>query len=252
MVGLNCSGEGIIPWDEFVDPSKATPPEPQWSADDTAVIMYTSGTTGDPKGVQLTLRNLVHEIHSVVEPLDAAGLWPDGDCGSRHVTPPRENRIGTVGKPIRGVSIRIDQPSEEGIGEVWVRGPIIMKGYYRDPTRTAETMHGEWLRTGDLGFIRPDGNLVITGRSKDVIVLANGEKVYPEEMEAHYSRSLLIKEICLVGAREDGGSASESLHAIVVPDLDEFRRRGETAIMEMIRFEVENLSKQLKGKGKIE
>ena len=67
--------------------------------------------------------------------------------------------------------------------------PIIMKGYYRDAAKTAEAMQGEWFRTGDLGFIRPDGNLVITGRSKDVIVLTSGEKVYPEEMEAHYSQS---------------------------------------------------------------
>jgi long-chain acyl-CoA synthetase len=175
--------------------------------------------------------------------LQAYGLTETSAAAT--VTPPRENRIGTVGKPIRGVSVRIDQPSEEGIGEVWIRGPIIMKGYYRDAGKTTEAMQGEWFRTGDLGFIRPDGNLVITGRSKDVIVLTSGEKVYPEEMEAHYSQSLLIKEICLLGTRPDRGAVGESLHAIVVPDLDEFRRRGETAIMEMIRFEIENLSKAL-------
>jgi long-chain acyl-CoA synthetase len=64
-------------------------------------------------------------------------------------------------------------------------------------------------------------------------------------MEAHYSRSLLIKEICLLGVRQERGPVGETLHAIVVPDLDEFRRRGETAVMEMIRFEIENLSKEL-------
>src|SRR5262249_49483367 len=100
--------------------------------------------------------------------------------------------------------------------------------------------------SGDLGYIRPDGNLVITGRSKDVIVLANGKNVYPEEIEAHYAQSPFVKEICVMGiAESEHGPIGEKLHAVVVPDMDEFRRRGLTGIAEMIRFELENLSKQL-------
>src|SRR5262249_24379887 len=82
-------------------------------------------------------------------------------------------------------------------------------------------------------------------RSKDVIVLPNGENVYPEELETHYSRSPFIKDICIMGVSQNGSLGKEILHAIVVPDMEEFRRRGQTAIREMIRFEIENLSKQV-------
>ena len=161
-------------------------------------------------------------------------------------TPPDEDSIGTVGTPIRGVSIQIDSPNDQGIGEVWVRGPILMKGYYQSPEQTAEALKDGWFRTGDLGFINPKGYVSITGRSKDVIVLANGENVYPEELEAHYSRTPFIKDICIMGISHNGsGPGKEVLHAIIVPDMDEFRRCGQTAIMEMIRFEIENLSKQV-------
>jgi long-chain acyl-CoA synthetase len=162
------------------------------------------------------------------------------------ITPVTDNRVGSVGKPIRGVEVRIDAPNQEGVGEVWIRGPLLMKGYYRDPEKTAETIVDGWLRTGDLGFIHDDGNLTITGRSKDVIVLSNGKNIYPEELETHYSQSPFIKEIAVIGITEEGDQpAGEILHAIVVPDLDEFRRKGQTAIMEMIRFEIEGLSRQV-------
>ena len=157
-----------------------------------------------------------------------------------------DNAIGTVGKPLRGVSVRIDAPNDKGIGEVWIRGPIVMTGYYRDAEKTREAMTDGWFRSGDMGYLRPDGNLVITGRSKDVIVLANGKNIYPEELEAHYVQTPLVKELCIVGLPEsDGGPAGEKLHAVVVPDLDEFRRRRDTSITESIRFDFENLSRQL-------
>jgi len=176
--------------------------------------------------------------------LQAYGLTETAAAAT--ATPARQNVIGTVGKPIRGVSLRIDSPGADGIGEVWIRGPILMKGYYLNEEETRRVMPDGWLRSGDLGYIRPDGNLVITGRSKDVIVLANGKNVYPEEVEAHYAQSPFVKEICVMGAPEAPGSPSgERLHAVIVPDMDEFRRRGQTAISETVRFEIEGLSKQL-------
>ena len=163
------------------------------------------------------------------------------------VTPVRDNSVGTVGKPIRGVGIRIEAPDGTGVGEVCVSGPILMQGYHRDPGATREVLRNGWLHTGDLGFIDTAGNLRITGRSKDVIVLANGENVYPEEVEARYLQCPLIKEICIIGVPETDHDVpvGEKLQAVVVPDLDEFRKRGQTAIVETVRFEMENLSKQL-------
>jgi long-chain acyl-CoA synthetase len=176
--------------------------------------------------------------------LQAYGLTETSAAAT--ATPPEDDSIGTVGKPVRGVTIRIDSPNEQGIGEVWIRGPILMKGYYLSPEQTRDAIKDGWFRTGDLGFIDARGYLSITGRSKDVIVLANGENVYPEELETHYSRSPFIKDICIMGVSQNGsGPGKEILHAVVVPDMEEFRRRGQTAIVEMIRFEIENLSKQV-------
>ena len=184
----------------------------------------------------------LHDLGYTV--LEAYGLTETSAAAT--ITPVGDNHIGTVGIPLRGVTVRIDSPNHEGIGEVWVRGPVLMKGYYRAPDQTSETILDGWLHTGDLGFIDAAGALSITGRSKDVIVLANGKNVYPEELETHYSQSPFIKEICIVGIPEDDHTpANEILHAMVVPEMDEFRRRGQTAIMEMIRFDIENLSKQL-------
>jgi long-chain acyl-CoA synthetase len=176
--------------------------------------------------------------------LQAYGLTETS--GAATVTPLGEDCIGTVGRPLRGVTVHVDSPNEQGIGEVWIRGPVLMNGYYLAGEQTAEAIKDGWFHTGDLGVIDPRGYLSITGRSKDVIVLSNGENVYPEELETHYSRSPFIKDICIMGISQNGGGpGNEILHAIVVPDMEEFKRRGQTAIIEMIRFEIENLSKQV-------
>jgi long-chain acyl-CoA synthetase len=200
-------------------------------------ILASGGSRFDPRIAQ-DLSELGYTV------LQAYGLTETSAAAT--ITPVRENEVGTVGKAIRGVTIRIDSPNEEGVGEVCIRGPIVMKGYYRSPEQTAEAIRNGWFYTGDLGFIRHDGNLVITGRSKDVIVLSSGKKAYPEELETHYAKSPYIKEICIMGLTDpSSGPEGETLHAIVVPDMDEFRRLGQTNISEMIRFEIENLSKQL-------
>jgi long-chain acyl-CoA synthetase len=200
-------------------------------------LLASGGSRFDPQ-IAKDLSELGYSI------LQAYGLTETSAAAT--ATPPEDDSIGTVGKPVRGVTIRIDSPNEQGIGEVWIRGPILMKGYYQSPEQTRDAIKDGWFRTGDLGFIDGRGYLSITGRSKDVIVLANGENVYPEELETHYSRSPFIKDICIMGVSQNGsGPGEETLHAIVVPDMDEFRRRGQTAIAEMIRFEIENLSKQV-------
>ena len=200
-------------------------------------LLASGGSRFDPRIAQ-ELDQLGYTI------LQAYGLTESSAAAT--ITPIAGNHIGTVGKPLRGVTIRIDSANGDGVGEVLIGGPVLMKGYHEDPDETSRAIVNGWLRTGDLGFIDGDGFLSITGRSKDVIVLANGENVYPEELETHYSKSLYIKEICILGLQENSGhSSGEVLHAIVVPDMDEFRRRGQTAIMEMIRFEIENLSKQV-------
>jgi long-chain acyl-CoA synthetase len=160
------------------------------------------------------------------------------------ITPVKQNEVGTVGQPLRGVTIRIDQANDEGVGEVCISGPVLMSGYYRNPEATADAVRDGWLHTGDLGRLDSDGNLTLTGRSKDVIVLSSGKNIYPEEVEEHYEKSPFIKEMCVMGLPEASGPG-DTLHAVVVPDLDEFRMRNQTAIGDMIRYELENRSRAL-------
>ena len=161
-------------------------------------------------------------------------------------TPLDELRGDTVGRPIEGVDVRINEPDEEGIGEVWARGPSLMTGYYRDPEATAEALHEGWLRTGDLGRLLPNGHLQITGRAKDVIVLASGKNIYPDELEGYYGQSELVEEIYICGVADAEGRG-ERLHAVVVPDLEAARRRGYVNVREMIKWDLETMGAKLPG-----
>jgi long-chain acyl-CoA synthetase len=126
---------------------------------------------------------------------------------------------GQVGKPIPGVSIKIDSPDDNGVGEVLARGPNVMAGY-TDPeaTRHAKDDDG-WLRTGDLGKLDRDGRLVLVGRVKDVIVTSTGENVYPDDVERMLGKVPHVLELAIVGVT--GRSGGERVGCIAVPEEDE-------------------------------
>ena len=111
-------------------------------------------------------------------------------------------RKDSVGPAIPGVEVRIDNPGENGVGEIVARGENVMLGYYNDPEKTAEIIKDGWLYTGDMGRIDKDGFLFICGRKKNVIVLSNGKNVFPEELETLINLSPAIKE-CIVYAEGD-------------------------------------------------
>ena len=190
------------------------------------------------------------------ELLQAYGLTETS--GGAVVTPPGDNVMGSVGKPLWGTEVRIvdssaspvgvDRPPTTAtmVGEIALRGPIVMKGYYKRPDATAEVLRDGWLYTGDLGYLDARANLFITGRAKEVIVLSSGKNVYPEEIEAHYTRSPFIKEICVVGLQSEPGEPySERLHGVVVPNFELLRERKVVNTREVIRFDIETLSAQL-------
>ena len=160
------------------------------------------------------------------------------------VTEPGNVDVTTVGRPLPGHEVRIDRPNDEGVGEILIRGPSVMAGYWNRPEATREVIDDDgWLKSGDLGRFDTRGNLVISGRAKEMIVLASGKNVFPQELDDHYAGHELIQEVCVVGLPETGGG--ERLHAVVVPDFEEFRRRGSVTIDDYIRFEMENLSLEL-------
>jgi len=100
-----------------------------------------------------------------------------------------ENKKGSVGKLLPNCEAKVVDE------EIWVRGSSVMQGDYKMPEQTAETLEDGWLKTGDLGYVDEDDFVYITGRRKNLIILANGENVSPEELENQLSRSALVKEI---------------------------------------------------------
>ena len=111
----------------------------------------------------------------------------------------------TVGKRLPCLEWRIDSPNEEGIGEICVKGDTVMKGYYKQPEKTAEVIRDGWFYTGDYGYIDADDQLVITGRKKNIIVLNNGKNVYPEEIEGYIQGIPYIEEVVVQGLKNDKG-----------------------------------------------
>ena len=156
------------------------------------------------------------------------------------------NRIkrGSVGLPLPQVEVKIMNPDKEGVGEIAVRGPNVMKGYYRNPEETDKVIKDGWFFTGDLGYIDNEGYLYITGRTKEVIVLSSGKNIYPEEIEKHYLQSPLIKEICVFGIEKKPGIA-DSLQAIVVPNIDYMREKKIANFNEAVRWQINALSAKL-------
>lgn len=108
-------------------------------------------------------------------------------------------KYGSVGKPMNSVEILIKNPDSNGIGEIAVKGPNVMLGYYNNETQTNAVLKDGWLYTGDLGYIDKDGFLFITGRKKDLIVLKNGKKVFPEEIELLVNRLDEVEESFVYG-----------------------------------------------------
>ncbi len=162
------------------------------------------------------------------------------------INPLDRMRPGSVGIPLPGVEVKIVNPNPDGVGEIAIRGANVMQGYYENPAATAEVMQDGWFLSGDLGFLATDGYLTITGRAKEVIVLSSGKNIYPEEVEEQYLKSPYIREICLVPqTAERGGAEVEGLLALVLPDLDYFRAEGMTNVFETVRWDMENIGRNL-------
>ncbi|MCX5716346.1 MAG: AMP-binding protein [Candidatus Omnitrophica bacterium] len=157
--------------------------------------------------------------------------------------PVRKQKFGSVGMVIPDVEIKILNPDKNKTGEVLIKGPNVMKGYYKRPKETEEVLKSGWFYSGDFGHIDKDGYLFLTGRLKEIIVLSSGKNIYPEEIETHYQKSPFIKELCVLGILKEG--ATEELGAVIVPDAEHFKKIGEVNIREKIKWELETLSKEI-------
>ena len=133
--------------------------------------------------------------------------------------------LDTVGMPIPGVEVKLEDVNDEGIGEIWVKGPNVMLGYYKNEEATREVLDEDgWLHTGDLGENDGKGNIRLTGRKKNVIVTKNGKNIYPEELEDALNGNPFIKESMVVGNDRDGDDDTV-VEAKIYPDTDAIKEQ---------------------------
>jgi len=203
-------------------------------------LLITGGSRFDP-AIARDMHHLGFDI------LQAYGLT---ECsGAATLTRPGDRHFDSVGRALPGIELRIlpasTADSDGRDGEILIHGPIVMAGYHGRPEVTAAVLDSGWLHTGDLGRIDAAGRLRITGRSKEVIVLASGKNIHPEEVEAHYGQSPFVKELCVLGLTRPGEPSAERLHAVVVPDLDVMRDRRIVNMREILRFEIDGRSVDL-------
>jgi|HubBroStandDraft_6_1064221.scaffolds.fasta_scaffold02741_2 long-chain acyl-CoA synthetase len=205
--------------------------------------LVTGGSRFDPA--------IGHDFYALgIDVLQAYGLTET--TAAVFATSPGDNVIGSVGKAMKGVEAKIsssqtEEAEEDGhsSGEIALRGAPVMKGYWNRPDATAAVLRDGWFYTGDLGYFDADGNLLLTGRKKEVIVLSNGKNIYPEEVEAHYLKSPFIKELAVIGIEGKAGESGDRLHAVIVPNFDALRQKKIVNAKEVIRFDIESLSQQI-------
>jgi long-chain acyl-CoA synthetase len=155
-----------------------------------------------------------------------------------------------AGMPLPGLELKIDAPNDDGVGEIIVKGPNVMLGYYEDPDSTSEFLKEGWFHTGDLGYIDNDEFVHITGRKKHVIVTKNGKNIYPEEIEMLLNKSPYIKE-SLVYGKSDEVYGDVVVSAAIVPDIDAIQEifkdktPSDEEIYNLIKKEVKEVNKKL-------
>lgn len=157
-------------------------------------------------------------------------------------------KIGSIGKAFPSLDVKIDDPNEEGIGELLAKGPSIMLGYYDNEEATKETIDSEgWLHTGDLAKIDKDGYIFISGRKKFVIVLKNGKNIYPEELETLVNKIEGIKESFVYGKPEDDGDYKICAKIVYDKDIvkEIYKTDDEKELKEIIWQEIKKINKTM-------
>lgn len=151
----------------------------------------------------------------------------------------------SVGVHLPCVEVKIDEPNENGEGEIMVKGDIVMMGYYKKPEITAEVLSEDgWFRTGDYGRFNAEGQLFITGRKKNLIVLKNGKNVYPEEIEEYISSIPYVEEVVVYAVKNESGEET-ALCAEIYPNDELLSGKTLAERRTIIKAAVEELNKTL-------
>ena len=159
----------------------------------------------------------------------------------------KEKRPGSVGIPLINLQVKIENPNEEGIGEIVVKGPSVMLGYYNNEEETKKSLKDGWFYTGDYGYLDKDEFLYVTGRKKDIIVLKNGKNVYPQEIEFLINKIPYIVE-SLVYQREQSNTDTMLCAKIVYDEQlikENLGEKSEKEYQEIIWKEIKEINKEL-------
>lgn len=154
-------------------------------------------------------------------------------------------RSGSVGFPMNHVTVEIVNKDKDGIGEVRVKGPNIMMGYYENEEATNKVLKDGWFYTGDLGYIDKDGFLFLTGREKDVIVMKNGKKVFPEELEILVNKLPEVEESFIYGMAQKGDKNNPMISVKIVYNKDAIKGRNEKELHDILWTKIKEINKTL-------
>lgn len=160
------------------------------------------------------------------------------------VNRPKFNDSSTVGVILPCCEVKIENPNDEGDGEIWVKGDIVMMGYYKDKERTDKVLKDGWFNTEDYGKVNEKGQLVINGRKKNVIVLTNGKNVYPEEIENYILRIPYIEETIVKSVKNDIGQ-EVALCAEVYLNSDKVKELEIEDVEEQLKKDISKETKEL-------
>lgn len=170
-----------------------------------------------------------------------------------HLNPTDAYIESSVGKAIPGVETKIMDKDSDGNGTIFIKGPMVMKGYYNNPEATREVLSEDgWLDTGDVGHVDANDYLYLTGRAKNIIVTDGGKNVFPEEIEDHFQLYGEIEQICIIGYLADKNLKAEAIRALIYPS-DSARKQYPDASALKARIEqiVEEVNKELQHYKKI-
>ena len=185
----------------------------------------------------------------IIDTFDAIGLTILNGYGITECAPliscnrNKFQKAGSVGTPIIGEQVRIDNPDENGEGEICVKGPNVMMGYYNNPEATAAVFDEEgWFHTGDYGRLDEEGWIYITGRLKNLIIFSNGKNVYPEEIECELSRVRGVNEAVVYAGESKSRPELEVIVAEIYPDFEMLAADGITDVQKYFEEEVRKIN----------
>jgi len=166
------------------------------------------------------------------------------------LTPEYDTRVGSAGKPVICAELKINNPNENGEGEIWIKSKTLMLGYYENEKATNEAIADGWFNAGDIGYLDNDGFLYITGRTKNVIVTQNGKNIYPEEIELLLGKVEEIKECMVYGKQLNEDDKELTITVKVIPNYEKIEEKhgkdlSEEKIYDIIWNEIKQVNRKL-------